>query len=92
MLPPDDEKHCCTSTLSRRRLDIAIECMIGYLNCTIDPMLRAEAPKRVVMGVVDVIRKSMPLMQRIWAHSALAKQGRDAMIETTLRIAESKYA
>ncbi|KAF8554466.1 hypothetical protein OG21DRAFT_1476945 [Imleria badia] len=63
-----------------------------YLNCTIDPLLRGDAPKKVVMGVVNMIRAAMPLMQRIWAHSALAKQGRDAMIETTLRVAESKHA
>ena len=53
-------------------------------------MLRADFPKDARMEVVQRIREAMPKMQRIWAHSALAKQGRDAMIETALRIAEGK--
>ncbi|KAG6374418.1 hypothetical protein JVT61DRAFT_4455 [Boletus reticuloceps] len=63
-----------------------------YLNCTIDPMLRTGAPKDVIMGIVEKIREAMPKMQKIWANSALAKEGRDAMIETTLRVAESKLS
>ncbi|KAF8126941.1 hypothetical protein EV363DRAFT_1346694 [Boletus edulis] len=63
-----------------------------YLNCTIDPMLKTGAPKDVVMGIVEKIREAMPKMQKIWANSALAKEGRDAMIEATLRIAESKLS
>lgn len=53
-------------------------------------MLRTDAPKHVVMNVVNLIRGAMPIMQRIWANSALAKQGRDAMLETALRMAEQK--
>ncbi|KAI9574036.1 hypothetical protein HD554DRAFT_583804 [Boletus coccyginus] len=61
-----------------------------YLNCTIDPMVRADVPKDARMEIVEKLREAMPKMQRIWAHSALAKQGRDAMIEMALRLAEGR--
>ncbi|KAI9574033.1 hypothetical protein HD554DRAFT_2183364 [Boletus coccyginus] len=61
-----------------------------YLNCTIQPMIQASAPKNMRMEVVQRIRATIPKMQRIWANSFLAKQGRDEMLETGLRVAEGK--
>jgi len=51
-------------------------------------MIEAGVRKDTRMEIVQRIRKAMPKMQRIWAHSALAKQGRDMMLETGLRVAE----
>lgn len=53
-------------------------------------MVRADVPKDARMEIVEKLREAMPKMQRIWAHSALAKQGRDAMIEMALRLAEGR--
>ncbi|KAI9574032.1 hypothetical protein HD554DRAFT_582539 [Boletus coccyginus] len=61
-----------------------------YLNCAIHPMMQADVPMDMRIEIVRRIRATMPKMQRIWANSALAKQGRDVMLETGLRVAEGK--
>ncbi|KIJ67013.1 hypothetical protein HYDPIDRAFT_26423 [Hydnomerulius pinastri MD-312] len=56
-----------------------------YFSCALEQLVPASAPIELANLVASRIRQAMPMMQRIWANSALAKQGRDTTIEKNLK-------
>ncbi|KIJ67014.1 hypothetical protein HYDPIDRAFT_26424 [Hydnomerulius pinastri MD-312] len=61
-----------------------------YLNCALSNFVTAAAPLTLVDLAASRIREAMPKMQRIWANSAMAKQGRDQTIEKMMKIVDAE--
>ncbi|KIJ67012.1 hypothetical protein HYDPIDRAFT_26421 [Hydnomerulius pinastri MD-312] len=56
-----------------------------YLLCALENFLTSQAPVILVQEIATRLRRAVPQMKRIWAHSAMAKTGRDKSIELVLR-------
>jgi len=60
-----------------------------FLHAALGCLWRADAPVRITLPIIDRIEKSIPKMKRIWEYSAMAENGRDAMLQRTISYGES---
>ncbi|KAK1230908.1 hypothetical protein PQX77_005986 [Marasmius sp. AFHP31] len=56
-----------------------------YLSIALDNMVLGSAPPRESMDCLTKLKAALPKIQKIWAKSAMALQGRDAMIQTQFK-------
>jgi len=56
------------------------EYFLVYMHSAISAHCSMGSPLRVILPMISEIRAAMPLVKRIWEHSALAIQGRDLMM------------
>jgi hypothetical protein len=80
-LPHDDEKYACQCAPFFCRS--ALTAFIGYLYCSLDCLFKAYAPLQVTLPFARRVREAAmnPTMKRLWAHSSLAKGGRDKTLQ-----------
>jgi len=56
------------------------------LNCSLRFFFKVATPLSVTLPIMKRIRIAIPKMQRIWANSAMANQGRDTALNRTLEM------
>lgn len=90
LLPPDEESHPCTSQPAPPPLPLHGSDTSygtdapGFLNVALEYLIRSGAPLFITLPIMKRIRESIPLMKRIWEHSAMAQGGRDQVLQLTL--------
>jgi len=62
------------------------------LNCSLQFFFVIATPLSVTLPIMKRIRIAIPKMQRIWANSAMANQGRDTTLNRTLEVEKDALA
>jgi hypothetical protein len=63
---------------------------IDYLYCSLECLFKAHAPLQVTLPFARRVREASmnPTMKRLWAHSSLAKSGRDKTLRRAVSFLE----
>lgn len=81
----DDEKHPCKQAVTFWTYSHLTGIgMKGCLNCALGQMIRCGTPLAKILAVMEGIRVSFPKMKKIWASSAMARQGGHGPMEKSL--------
>ncbi|KAK7036526.1 hypothetical protein VNI00_011723 [Paramarasmius palmivorus] len=62
---------------------------LWYLNMALECMLDGGAPIRLLLQFIGKLKIYIPLAQKIWGQSTLAKRGRDKRVEANLQVETS---
>ena len=83
--PEDDELHVCMS-ISRypRSVSTHHDMCTGYLHCSLDCMYKVNTPVKHLLKIHERISLAIPEMKRVWEHSSMSMEGRDAMLAQDL--------
>ncbi|KAI0042858.1 hypothetical protein FA95DRAFT_511504 [Auriscalpium vulgare] len=85
--PQDDESHVCAyfpPPLPCSAPSPSPSPRAGFLKIGLDALLIAGTPLRACLPVVERMRAALPAMRAIWAHSTMALEGRDRVLQDVL--------